>query len=646
MCGLGAVIRAFEPGGAPTAGEESVHEHWLDAMDSAVAHRGPDGAGRFRDRQTRPDGSVVEIALVHRRLSIIDHAGGGQPMVRETPGGKLAVVFNGCIYNHRALRAELEGLGERFVTGHSDTEVILAGWARWRFEVFRRLNGMFSILLWDGRDGTFVVSRDAFGEKPLYGITDGRVSAYANVPRALGGFPQSARGAADGPEAAAVEAADVLYFGAVRWVGRFRGVEQAEPGGTYSNLAATDTAYQTVFAGLRQERRHGASSLRRGASRFERETATDGIARMLETAVLDRLEADVPVAALLSGGVDSSLVCALAKRSRPDLLTLCVRMPDDRYDESGHARRVAEHLEMPHRTVEAGERPAEDLVRLINLLGHPFGDSSLLPTFWACRAAREHAKVVLTGDGGDEVFLGYERYQAVDALAVLRILRPLLVLSPLSRGAATEPTSRAAKFARLLGAARGRGYTDLVAIFPILELCELVSPRIARQAGTDRATSSEAVEWDVSDHFPNVLLRKVDHAAMAAGVETRAPFLDHRLAAAVLPLGRSVLCPRGERKGLLRAIARRHLPAGIVDRPKQGFAIPIGEWFRTDYGGLKALLTDALGSADPFPESRLGVEISMATVRRIVDEHMEGRRDHSQRLFMLLSTAIWCRSAA
>jgi len=643
MCGLGGIIRMIDPSLA--SAHTPIPEPWLDVLDGAVSHRGPDGGGRFRDHFVRPDGGVIEVALVHRRLSIIDLADGAQPMVRTVGGRRLAVAFNGCIYNHRALRAELVRLGQPFESSHSDTEVILAGWLEWGSGVFQRLNGMFGILLWDGRSGTFVAARDPFGEKPLYGVMGASASAFANVPRALErlrpmlpGYPRAA------VEHASIEAANTLYFGAVPWVDSFQGIAQAQPGGAYSNAPGARQAGEPLFAALWRVCSHPAAGHRSAKRLSKSEGTADSIEEMLESSVRERLEADVPVAALLSGGVDSSLVCAVARRHKPDLLTLCVKMPDDRYDESGYARQVAEHLGLRHETVTAGARPVDDLVHLVELLGQPFGDSSLLPTFWACRAARDHAKVLLTGDGGDEVFLGYDRYRAIHLLRWMRFVSPMLWLLPKAGLREIDPKSGVARFARLIEAAKGRGYADLVAVFPIRDLVKLVSERIARRAGTDRDCGSE-LYWDLFEHFPDVLLRKVDHAAMVAGVEVRCPFLDHRLAEVALRLPVSVVCPLGERKGLLRAIARRHLPPAIVDRPKQGFAIPIGEWFRNNFGGLRDLLGDVLGTADPFPKAKLGVEIDLSAARQMVAEHLEGRRDHSQRLFMLLTTALWCRSA-
>lgn len=639
VCGIAGILKVHPPGqGPPPPPEAAIPESWLDVLDESIKHRGPDGRGRFRDRAVRPDGSVVDVALVHRRLAIIDPACGAQPMVSirsqsasDGPAGSgdsIAVAFNGCIYNHRELRAELRAAGHEFTTDHSDTEVFIEGWRRWRERLFERLNGMYAALLWDGAEGKLWVARDLFGEKPLY-VLDAGAATWCSASSAAGLLALRRR-------AGASAALDAAALGA--WIGLgyhdlltpAAGLTQAPPGeaGPIQAVAAA-RASPRLRSLVEQPRRLAAPSPRdRLVTEWE---------DRLGAAVARRMEADVPLACFLSGGIDSSLVALAARRAAGRLTTVCVRMPDARYDESPHAELAAAAIGSDHVTVDANADPAADLLLLIGSLGLPFGDSSLLPTFWASTAASEHARAVLSGDGGDEVFLGYDRYSAVGLLGAARLAPSAVKL--LCEG--PDPKSARTRLHRLLAAAQGDGYTDLLAIFPASDRERLVGAERMSLSAERPGTMLDAQRYDVLHHLPGDLLRKVDTASMLAGIEVRAPFLGHEFATEAFKLPASTVRLGGRRKGLLRAIARKHLPAEIVDRPKMGFAIPIGEWFRTDYGSMRTLLMDHLESAEPFPA--IPLEINMKFVRQMIDEHMSYKRDHSQRLYMLLVLSIWAR---
>ena len=388
---------------------------------------------------------------------------------------------------------------------------------------------------------------------------------------------------------------------------------------------------------------------------------------LLEQAVSRRLEADVPLGCFLSGGVDSSLIAYMAKKHKADLLTFSVRMPDSRYDESSHAERVAAHLGIDHSILDVSISPAEDLLYLIHTLGQPFGDSSILPMYWVSKAARQQVKVALSGDGGDELFLGYERYLAAPFLARYWWWLRMLPAYPFHR---FHPKSRVNKLARMVEMARdfpALGVMGMEAIFTIEQLNALKpsirSGRWSCSLDDDHSVmhglasmgcpagetpAAEAItrlrDFDLEYYLPNDLLRKTDTASMACGLEVRCPFLDRDLASAVLAMPVDELIPGGERKGLLRRIARKYLPRECVDRPKMGFAIPIGEWFRSDDlphkgSGMKTLLLDHLNSAEPFG----AISLNQKAVQRFIDEHMSGKRDHGQRLFTLLTLSIWAR---
>ena len=635
MCGIGGILR--------TDGEP-IPDEWLDAIDARIAYRGPDGRGRFRDRVEidTPDGKrIVEIAFVHRRLSIIDHEDGAQPMVsqrgRNDSEGLVAVVFNGCIYNHRELRKELESNGHRFETDHSDTEVLIHSWREWKEKLIDHLEGMYAFAVWDREAASLYLARDWFGEKPLY---HGPVYhdhdevnpcvVFASDARSITGIGEFQWGQ-DDPPALVDYATRYLQLG-------------------YGWKLETPYCQQSVHAvrvGQRAKSQAGRDSLDRTPRPVElHSTDSDTIESLLEQAVQRRLEADVPLGCFLSGGVDSSLISYFARKHKPDLRTFSVRMSDERYDESRHAERVAKKLSTQHTTLEVHANPAADLVMLINTLGQPFGDSSILPTYWVSKAAREHVKVAISGDGGDELFVGYERYMA--ARPVARFHRVLSLL-PLESLLGAHPKSRLHKLGRLGVMARefpSLGVLAMESIFTQPQIDQLMGQVRSQPARYTKdeggvADARADLRWcDTQWYLPNDLLTKVDTASMACALEVRCPFLDRDLANAVLAMPIEQLIPGGKRKGLLRQIARKYLPAEIVDRPKMGFAIPIGEWFRSDYGGMKALLLDHLQSADPFGP----IDLNRKAVQRFIDEHLTGKRDHGQRLFTLLTLAIWAKS--
>jgi len=683
MCGIAGVIRLHDPrvGPAP-APLDAIPESWLDALDDAISHRGPDGEGRFRDRSRREDGSVVDVALVHRRLSIIDIQGGAQPMVHDGArlrpdlvyhrGGApiiaseiepdkplVAVVFNGCIYNHRELRAELEAKGHAFGTDHSDTEVLVHGWRAWRVGIADRLESMHAFGVWDPTnrveiwDGETVPNpltllNDTPGEKRVrtMQLPDPRSTVFAS---SAGAIERLRVRTGDGRERRALDF-DFLRLGTGRVFDR----------------GPHDEGFVHARVG----------SLSRSAypdpDRAEPLTP-DRVEALLRESVRDRLESDVPLACFLSGGVDSSLLSALARESLGSVTTVSVKMPDPRYDESAHARRVAAHLGTDHREVEVSADPAHDLVALIEEMGQPFGDSSLLPTMWAARAAREHAKVALSGDGGDELFMGYDRHRAW-MMAQRAAPRGLLAIVP--RWTHTllpkrEPRARSTRAARMIRDFDPDRYIEMLGVFPERDLRALIAGsgsiirtqrhqelrtrilQLAAGARLGKRETPDPMRVELEAYLRRDLLVKTDAASMHVGLEVRAPFLSRGLIRACLSASYGSLMPRGERKGLLKQVARRHLPDRIVDRPKQGFAIPIGEWFRSDFGSVRQLLLDHLRSADPFPGlGDAGIEIDMGFVERMIREHDaagEGSinpwrgRDHAQRLYMLLVLSIWCK---
>lgn len=701
MCGIAGILRVYDPGEPVPPPLVSIPEAWLDILDDSIKHRGPDGRGRFRDRVIRrEDGATVDVALVHRRLSILDHAGGHQPMVSVRKGAGviaakrasgpswvlyeeagdpvihawsqrlsestsqragsasdrpglptsmatspdsddlIAVVFNGCIYNHRELRRELQAAGHVFTSDHSDTEVLVHGWREWGKKVGCHLDGMFAWVLWDGVRGALAMAQDRFGEKPLYYSSYQQRGGWVNV---IGSSPTGALR---------------LEVVAPTCFSRSRPTDELEwwirlgycSGVPLSPCSSLGPGVVGVLTGDGWEVEHCAGDVGRltvatpaAASPVER------IDSLLVEAVERRLAADVPLGCFLSGGIDSAIIATIAKRAMGHLETFTVRMPDIRFDESSAAARTARTIESRHTTLECDARPVDDLLHLIHQIGLPFGDSSLLPMHWLSAAVRRQCTVALSGDGGDELFYGYERYRAVEYLPRVPGWWKSLA-SVIPEG---HPKARGTKLARLLRAGTGAGYFDLVAIFPSADPI-FDHPKNSVPSPYPHINVQGARAVDVQDYLPHDLMRKADTASMAVALEVRAPMLDSTLAAACLAMPPEVLMPRGQRKGLLKQVARKYLPADIVDRPKQGFAIPIGEWFRSDYGGLRQMLLDHLRGPEPFGPDSLGINsmINMAFVKQMIKEHDDAGsasiwpwkgRDHSQRLYMLLVLSIWAK---
>ncbi len=680
MCGIAGIIKIHDPAdGPPPLPLEAIPESWLDILDDSIKHRGPDGQGRFRDRAVRDDGTIVDVALVHRRLSIIDHEGGHQPMVHDgerlrpdltyQPGDTpiiaseiepnkplVAVVFNGCIYNHRELRTELETAGHVFETDHSDTEVLVHGWREWGLYLLDNFDGMYSNLLWDQSTGQFSIGRDRSGEKPLYDIPTlskqfGRIftSCAPGLTRLQSQIQPGTTGIMTCKmdlwisSGSASAPASLMNNPCPSWWGVIPKLPNRGWDPSIPTVDASGDSSQIATRCLWTPTRPSNGSTT-GFDELQLDT-------LLCQSITSRLESDVPLGVFLSGGIDSALIASIAHQHRPDIKTFTVRMPDKRYDESEAAQQTAEEIGTDHTTLDCDPNPANDLIMLIEQLGLPFGDSSLLPTYWVSKAARQHIKVALSGDGGDELFGGYRRHTIAP---MLNRWHHLLKLIPTSLLDKRQPGSKTTYLARLATAARYGGYSELLAIFPTPDLRRLIPTIEGDPTGYDQFYRiDDPLREDFTHYLPNDLLRKTDTASMAVGLEVRAPFLAKDLVEAAMRTPIDILMPKGERKGLLKQVARKCLPDHIIDRPKQGFAIPVGEWFRTDYGDMRQLLYDHLESNDPFPGlAEAGIEINMKFVNQMLREHDAAGeksinpwhgRDHSQRLYMLLVLSIWSK---
>ncbi len=628
MCGIGGIVRVTPPGGA----RAPIPDSWLDAIDRCVEHRGPDGRGRYRDVAARADGSTVEVALIHRRLAIIDLSSGAQPMVSPRgPGGSgaVAVTFNGCIYNHRDIRSELVPAGHVFETDHSDTESLIHGWRAWREKLADHLDGMYAAGIWDHDLAQCALTRDRVGEKPLYySVFDsGRILVFASaLPGVIG-----ARRLAEPSWSPTPERDAVIEWMRLGWSERL-------PVRDIHELRGGQTA---VFPSTSQkpiEIRHAIRlpKLRNTTPRL----TIDAMDRIVSDSVASRLEADVPIGCFLSGGIDSSLLSYYAKKHLGKLTTLCVRFPDEEFDESAFAAEVAATICSDHKVIDIQPDAATDLERLIGSLGLPFGDSSILPTHWVCRAAKQEVKVALSGDGGDELCFGYRRHKAW--LLVQRVW-PLFLASPRRWPRfLVRNTGTIGRFARFAESIRTLGYRSMLS-WQLADIERIVPA----EAGRGRRRTIRVTDPSYDDlcaYLPSDLLRKGDTASMLTPIEVRAPLLSNTMVGACITEPISSLMRHGELKGILRELARRHFSPAITDRRKQGFGVPIGGFFRNDFGGMRTLLQDALFGSEPFGVVHSVAKFNVTEVHRMVQEHLDGERDHAARLFGMLTLALWARS--
>jgi asparagine synthase (glutamine-hydrolysing) len=614
----------------------------LERMTLALRHRGPDEAGSFeRDFRLRAGhGSMPGIALGHRRLSIIDVAGGHQPLANED--GSIWVVFNGEIYNHRQLRQRLEGAGHRFRT-RSDTEVLVHLYEDEGLGFVEHLNGMFALAIWDANAPRLVVARDRLGEKPLYYRHEPGRFLFASELKSLLQVPGLDR------QLDPQSLDQYLTYGYVphpRTI--FRGFSKLPP------------AHLGVLA-------DGAWSVQRYWNpdfdcEVDRPIADyeDELRELLTSAVGMRMESEVPLGAFLSGGVDSALVVGLMQRlgDRP-VKTFSIGFGESQYDETADARATAERLGTDHHEFRVEPRSVDVLPRLVWYYDEPFADSSAIPTYWVSKLTRQHVTVALTGDGGDELFAGYERYRAVRLAARFDWLpRPLRTLSGSAsvarlsaRGRPRSLVRRAARFAHALGQTGGRRYFEWMSLFDESRRAALYSDAFlsslpdadpflflagAQARFAHRDSVSRAALVDLVTYLPCDLLTKVDIASMANSLECRVPFLDHRVVelAARMPIGYKL---RGtSSKYILRRAFADLLPRDLVRRPKRGFAVPLADWFRgelADFARQALLDPRSLGRGYFRPEA----------VRQLLSEHQAGALDHGYRLWGLLFFELWQR---
>ena len=629
-------------------------------MTGALNHRGPDDGGDWIDE-------TCGIALGHQRLSILDLSEAGhQPM--QSASGRHVIVFNGEIYNHQDIRARLAGLGVApNWRGSTDTETLLASIDAWGLEeALNSTSGMFAFAVWDRDEQILTLARDRFGEKPLYYGFSGGVFLFGSELKALMQHP-AWHGALDND---ALES--YLRFGCVGSAQCiFQGIHKLPPG---SLLRVRRRDVRTGVSPAPQawwSAQRAASDARGLEPLASAGVAVDAVEQSLGESVAERMIADVPLGAFLSGGIDSSLIVALMQaRSRRPVQTFSVGFDDARYDESGHAAAVAAHLGTAHTTLAASSQMALDFVpRLPELYDEPFADSSQLPTALICQLTRQHVSVALSGDGGDELFGGYNRHVWVPRLwRKLRYL-PLPARRALSATLKAIPPQAYDRLMRSLGRAlpsrlRLRTFGEKIHKLAAALGSESEHDLFARVASMNpdyRALMRGAPQHDVRDDVLSTLsafngvewmllmdtlhymvddvLVKVDRASMGSSLEVRVPFLDADVFEAAWRIAPEVKLRDGQGKWVLRQLLYRHVPQSLIDRPKMGFAMPLDNWLS---GPLKDWAEDLLSSASL---AQLPI-LNAKAIRALWHAHQKGQGHYAQQLWIVLQLVAWRRQWA
>lgn len=638
MCGLTGFF------GSSALGHRDVVNGVLTRMAQAIESRGPDAFGAWVDPE-------AGIALAHRRLAIVDLTpAGAQPMV--AAGGRYVLAFNGEIYNHLKLRAELNGVAWR---GHSDTETLLAGFEAWGVvATLQRAIGMFAFALWDREQRVLTLGRDRLGEKPLYYGWQGQgaqaVFLFGSEVSAL--RRHSAFAAPINRDALA------LYMrhncvGGERSI--YQGIYKLLPGHLLTLAAGQTEPRVWAWWSAAEVAQRGVAQPFAGSPA----QAVDELEALLLSAVGQQMVADVPLGAFLSGGVDSSTVVALmqAQTSRP-VKTFSIGFHEVGYNEAEHAKAVAQHLGTEHTELYVSSQQALDVIpKLPTLYAEPFADSSQIPTYLVSQLARQHVTVSLSGDAGDELFCGYNRYQMTARLwgKLQRVPKPLRHAAAVAITAV--PPSRWDSLGRIFPVARlgdklhkgavllghttvAELYRGMVSHWPdpdalVLGAHEPATVLTGAQPALKGLSEVERMmALDMLSYLPDDILAKVDRAAMGVSLETRVPFLDHRVVEFAWSLPMDYKLRGGVTKWPLREVLYRHVPRALIERPKMGFGVPIDHWLR---GPLRDWAENLLS------ESRLRQEgfLNPVPIRQKWAEHLSGQRNWQYQLWDVLMFQAW-----
>jgi asparagine synthase (glutamine-hydrolysing) len=598
---------------------------WLTKGRDAMTHRGPDDAGEYWSSDRR-------VGLGHRRLAIIDLSSSGHQPMADT-AGTVRIVFNGEIYNFGELRAQLERRGHA-LRSHSDTEVILAAYREWGTSCLSRLNGMFAFALYDAERQVVLLARDRAGEKPLY---------YRLVDDELR-FASELKGLLADPAIERRIDSDALdCYLAVGYVGSdrciLRGFRKLPP--AHALTFDLSTGHTQVFRYWTLPTPIEAPSNGDGSD----QALLEELDALLEGAVRRQLIADVPIGLLLSGGVDSSLVTAMAARASSRVRTFTIGFPHQlRFDETAHARLVAEHFGTLHTTLVAEPATADLLPALARQFDEPMVDSSMIPTFLVSRLVREHCTVALGGDGGDELFGGYPHYQRMLWMQRRCAAIPIEIRRSISRAASLLPVgTKGRNWLQSLGCDWQRGLPFVNACFDPSTRQSLMGgpaqwPTVAEADLADRIPIQtdllqRATRMDFNNYLAEDILVKVDRSSMLSSLEVRAPFLDqHLIEFAFAKVPSRLKATASDKKILLKRLTQRVLPVGFDRQRKQGFSIPLADWLRD--GAFRHLFNDVL------LDSRCLFD------RKVVDDLLRGQdrgRGNQERLFSLALFELWRR---
>lgn len=653
MCGITGFIEAAA---------ERINPSIIEAMTNAIRHRGPNDYGTWYY-------SKCGLAFGHRRLSVLDLSPAGhQPM--HSKSKRYVTIFNGELYNYQTVAGRLRGLGHSF-RGHSDTEVLLAAVEEWGVTgAIKQFEGMFAIALWDNVDRKLFLIRDRIGKKPLYYGWSGGCFMFGSELKALTVHPKFT---------AEVDRGALGLFMQLGYIPTpwsiFTGFYKMVPGTVltldqrhFTGAPASFSPFPDQSSALSPKRFWDLRQLAAdgGADPFtgDESSAASQLEDLLRSSVEIRMLADVPLGAFLSGGIDSSTVVALMQtQSEKPVKTFSIGFHEENFNEAGYASNVASHLGTQHTELFVTSRDALNVIPdLPEMFDEPFSDSSQIPTFLVSKMAREHVTVALTGDGADELFGGYDRYSwardnwrrlqflpnpmrqlvskfitSVSPAYFVRFFEPLeqLVGRPVNIG------HKFLTLSKILGSQNeGDFYLRLMSLWE--------SPSALVKGITERRTVFDEYSAlvpndnceprmmlaDLLSYLPDDIMVKVDRSSMAVSLETRAPFLDHRVVEFSLRLPQHFKSYGGETKRIVRKILSRYLPASIFERPKMGFALPIGQWLRTDLREwAEGLLNEELIESQGF--------LSAAPIRRRWIEHLSGHHNWEHSLWSVLSFQSW-----
>ena len=613
---------------------------------SRLTHRGPDDSGHFFDMG-------AGVGLAHRRLAVLDlSTAGRQPMTTED--GTIHIVHNGEIYNYRSLRDSLIKEGHTFKSA-TDTEVVLKAYQQWGIDCLSKFSGMFALAIWDERKNSLFLARDRLGIKPLYYHRNGDIFLFASELKALMAFQIFSKEI--DPDALSL-CLHYQYVPAPKTV--FQNTYKLLPG-RFARVSGRDITIRTFW-------KSPEPSNPKKPIRLNEINAMDRLDALLTEAVSDRLISDVPLGALLSGGIDSSLMVALMQKIGPaPVKTFTIGFTETAFNEAPWAAKIADCLKTEHTELYVTPKETMALIpKIPEIYDEPFADVSAVPTVLVSRLARSKVTVAISGDGGDEQFAGYVRYwmtlalenflkkipnstqrhlaslfKRIPALWIERCYRPWKDVMP-QRFSISNFQDKWQKFTHLLGEQSVQElYRMTICLWTQEEIQKLVGravPKSQYEETFDRLEKlpllSQLMAVDLETYLPDAMLTKVDRASMAAGLEVRVPLLDHRVVEYTAMLPDFFKYKNGTGKYLLKKLLARYVPPELFQRPKTGFGVPIGEWFRSE---LKELLLDYL-SAERLKQKGL---FNPSFVEEKIKEHMSGRINHQYRLWSLLTWEMW-----